>query len=88
MDKEQWKNDVMDSLRGIKRAEPNPFLFTRIEAAITQQVTKVTPKQWRLAIAFSIVILILNGWLINRNSPGNMNEQSPYQLNNHRYQLY
>jgi hypothetical protein len=88
MDKEQWKNDVMVSLHGIKRAEPNPFLFTRIEAAITNQVAKVTPKQWRLAIAFSIVILILNGWLISRDSAGDMSEQSPYQLNNHRYQLY
>lgn len=30
MDKEKWITEALESINGIKRAEPNPFLFSKI----------------------------------------------------------
>ena len=30
MEKEKWINGTLESLEGIKKAEPNPFLFTKL----------------------------------------------------------
>jgi len=35
-DKEQWKDTILNSLEGLQKAEPNPFLFTRIQEKISQ----------------------------------------------------
>lgn len=85
MDKEQWKNEIMDSLKGIRPAEPNPFLFTRIEARLRQ---RVSPRQWKIAIAVSAVLLIANAWILIRDSRSTQSAPSAYEFNNHRYQLY
>ncbi len=89
MDKEQWKNEILNSLHGLKRAEPNPFLFTRIEAALAKQVEWVTPRQWKMAAVFGLVLLALNGWFAFKGtSTTGQNPPSAYQLNTHRYELY
>ncbi|HZY82981.1 MAG TPA: hypothetical protein VFE50_25855 [Cyclobacteriaceae bacterium] len=86
MDKEKWKDDVLNSLQGIKRAEPNPFLFTRIEAVVSR-VREVTPNQWRVVIAVGLILLFINGWTLLSDRQ-QAEPSSPYQLNNHNYQLY
>ena len=59
IEKETWKNQIMESLRGMQRAEPNPYLFTRIESRL--QYTKlVTPTQLRWAGIALAIILVLN----------------------------
>jgi hypothetical protein len=59
---------TLQSLDGVKRAEVNPFLFTRIKA----RMNKKGSWEWvssfvsRPAIAFAIVLLVMaiNGWAL------------------------
>lgn len=39
-DKEQWKDEVLNSLEGMQKAELSPFLFTRIQETIAQNHVK------------------------------------------------
>jgi hypothetical protein len=56
MEKEQWKDEVMNSLRGMNKAEPNAFLFTRIEAKM--QKTVMMPR-WQLSLSAIVLALLL-----------------------------
>lgn len=60
-DKENWMEDVLGSLEGSKRAQPNPGLFARIESQIeTPEAIVIPVTQWRLAAAAAILLLMLN----------------------------
>ncbi len=97
MEKEQWKDEVMSSLRGIKRAEANPFLFTRIEERI-KSPSAFFPGAFitlpKLSLVFAGIALLgaLNVFVLNNlssNKSGNgTNVQSAYSLTNINYQLY
>lgn len=97
MEKEYWKDEVMNSLHGIRRAEPNPFLFTRIEERVKSPSSflsdRIIPLP-KLSFAFAgIVLLFVLNVLILKNSVKEMgvNEKhSPqsYSMNNINYQLY
>ena len=97
MEKEIWKDNVMNSLHGIKRAEPNPFLFTRIEERMKEPALCLpdglvpVPK---LSFVFAgIVLLFAVNFLALKNSDNenslktNLSTQA-YSLNNIHYQLY
>jgi hypothetical protein len=62
MGKEKWKDDILNSLQGMERAEPNPFLYTRIEARL-QADTGLSKLQIRLAGALMIALLMVNVWI-------------------------
>ena len=66
MEKEQWKDEVLNSLKGMKHAEPSAFLFTRIEAKL--HLPAAMP-QWQLSLATIVLALLLaaNALLIFRN---------------------
>ncbi|MBY0433605.1 MAG: hypothetical protein K2U26_05810 [Cyclobacteriaceae bacterium] len=65
---ERWKEEVLGSMRGMKRAEPNPFLFTRIEARIEKQWGRMGVWQVRLAAAVMVVLLIVNSVALLRSN--------------------
>lgn len=66
-DKENWMEDVLGSLKGSKRAQPNPGLFARIESQIETPEAIVIPiTQWRLAAAAAILLLMLNVFAIQK----------------------
>jgi TRAP-type C4-dicarboxylate transport system permease small subunit len=69
---ENWNDDtILNSLAGMKRAEPSPFLFTRIEARL-QKATQLTTTQLRVATAALIILLAVNVWAISsRQTTGN-----------------
>jgi hypothetical protein len=62
--------EVLDSFDGIQRAEPNPFLFTRIQARMAAEdkstvfavVRFITRPAFALSIAFLFVFI--NGYLL------------------------
>ena len=56
MEKEQWKEEILNSLKGMKPAEPNAFLFTRLEAKL--QKAGVMPR-WQLSLAAIVLVLLL-----------------------------
>lgn len=63
MEKEKWKDEVLESLAGIKPAEPGQFLFTRIEARL-QEKTNLSVLQVRLAAACMILLIAFNLWVV------------------------
>jgi hypothetical protein len=92
MNNEQWKDEILNSMHGAKRAEPHPFLFTRILAKIetSEQSVRHSYFKVRLAVSLCALILILNVTLIVRhvrNSAEN-GESATYSLNDNQYQLY
>jgi hypothetical protein len=60
MENERWKEEVMQSLQGMQKAEPSPFLFTRIQARIAKKYGRIPSWQLQLAAGALIVLLILN----------------------------
>jgi hypothetical protein len=66
MDKEQWKDEVLASVKGLKRAEPNPFLFTRIKQRLREEQTiALIPKaKIRLAAIGFALLCALNVWVV------------------------
>lgn len=94
MSSEQWKDEILDSLRGAKRAEPNPFLFTRIANRIEsiKQPIGISPGQIRLAVSLCLLLVMVNVTLmvrhLNSSTENTEPETSTYSLSSHQYQLY
>lgn len=63
--------DILNSLEGIRRAEPSPFLFTRVQARLTREESRPEITIFRFvtrpafAISFALVFLLINGYLVN-----------------------
>lgn len=72
MEKELWKDEVLTSLKGLERAEPNPFLFSRIEARL-QAKTGLSKFQVRLAGVAMLLLLAINLWLVAASKPMDVN---------------
>jgi hypothetical protein len=64
MEKEEWKDEVLNSLRGMQQAEPNAFLFTRIEAKLGE-TTGLSTRQVRLAGVLMMLLLAINVWVVS-----------------------
>jgi hypothetical protein len=67
MEKEKWKDEVLNSLHGMQPAEPNAFLFTRIEAKL-EEATGLSKLQVRLAGVLMMVLLAINVWAVSSQS--------------------
>ncbi|OJJ19370.1 hypothetical protein BKI52_21410 [marine bacterium AO1-C] len=64
-DKNKWIDEVMGSMQGSKKAQPNPELFTKIEARIDQPQTRsIKINRWQIAAA--IFLLVLNGFALRQ----------------------
>jgi len=59
--KEQWKEDVLNSMKGSQRAKPSLDLFNKITQKIHHPSTSIIPMhQWRIAITAASILLALN----------------------------
>ena len=79
---------TLQSLDGVKRAEANPFLFTRIKARMNK---KANGWEWifsfvsKPAIAIAIILLVMavNGWALwGSNSGENISDPGASELAN------
>lgn len=95
-DEEQWAKEVMQSLEGLQRAEPSPFLYKRILSGIKESAAyEVSPVTVWLAAASFALILLLNVRAI-KNAGGNTRSEQQelrelalqYQLINTNNTLY
>ncbi len=60
-EKEQWMDEVFNSLEGMQRAQPDEKLFENIEKHLFAPETKVIPLYWiRTAVAAAVVVLSIN----------------------------
>ena len=90
-DKEVWKEEVMQSLNGIQRAEISSFIFTRIQEKIkhSRSEESIVPLP-KLAMAFAAVLLLcaLNVSAIKHFVPEKKMQQNAYSFSNINYNLY
>ena len=88
-----WKDDILNSIQGAKRAEPSPFLFTKIQARIDALSTSasVSPRLVRLAFAICFSALVINVTVIlnySRRAKPLPQAAGEYSFSDDRYQLY
>ena len=74
MEKEDWINEVMQSTKGIRPMEANPFLFEKIAFKIDMKASDVTQeksffKSWALAASLIVMINIISFLYIQKDKP-------------------
>jgi hypothetical protein len=77
-EKEKWIREVMGSLDNAQRAEPNPFLFTRIEQRLqsARPAAYVSTRMVWLAATSFVLLLFLNVQLIRRQNASSPDDKS------------
>jgi hypothetical protein len=87
-------DELLNPLNGLQRAQPGPFLFTRIEARLANLAeqrlnARVSPATVRLALVGLAGLLLLNvlAW---RSQSGAVDAptENTYQLATANYRLY
>jgi hypothetical protein len=77
-DKNKWIDEVMSSFDDMRRAEPDSFLFRRIENKLSSRVGIVRfipASKVYLAAACLALLVVLNGLLLyNRKQPNRHND--------------
>jgi len=88
MDNESWKDQIMNSLDGAQRAEPQADLFEKIRHKIHTAPMQVVKKPYvAVAAACLAFIVALNFWALMRSSmPGETS--SVYQFDQTNFELY
>ncbi len=67
--REQWIDEVFQSMEGSRRAQPKPDLLARIEQRIDGEETRILPISLRrIAAVAAILLLMLNGFAISQFS--------------------
>lgn len=75
---------TLQSLEGIKPAEPTPFFYTRLQARMEKNKEVKTGWHWRPAYAYAFlgVVILLNVWTIYQVSHRSSNAESGEQFAN------
>ncbi len=76
MENDYWKDEILGSLKGIQRAEPNPFLFTRIEAKISAEKPASASPILRWAALALVVLLSVNTYALLSMRKNTISENS------------
>lgn len=64
--KEEWANEVLNSLNGMKRAEPSTDLFDKISAKLPKNEAKIIPlKRLRWVAAAACLFIAVNVYVFN-----------------------
>ncbi len=92
MEKEQWKDDILNSLEGIRRAEPGAGLYAEIrskiaEAAAAGSMRVVRRPYVSLAAACLAALITANVWVIGQRQP-DQSSVSTYQVDSAHFDLY
>lgn len=85
--KEKWINDVENSLNGLKPAEVNPYLFSKINSRINAK-NEVAPSKlvWGGALAF-LLLLFINIVAIKISSGSGQKNNSDLQNLEKQFQI-
>lgn len=101
MERKYTTEEVLNSLEGIQRAEPMPFLFTRIQARMNKDDQSVESLFFRLisrplfALSLGLFFLIINGYVLfstlengqNGDDAGNLIAAEYVQHVNNPYEI-
>lgn len=90
MEKEHWKDEIMRSLDGARRAEPGPELYNRIRAQLTTGSLQVVRRPYAALAAACLALLIsANVYaLVRRSAHATSPATSVYQLDQANFDLY
>ena len=94
-DKEQWKDEIMDSLSGMQHARAPEFMYTRIMARLQNEMERpvsllIPVKRIWVALACFILLCAINIGLLKsmNHTGGQMRGSSPYSVDNTNFNLY
>lgn len=93
MENHEWEDEIIEGIRSQKRAEPNPFLFTRIESRLEDSKTgSVWNLKFKFAAGLCAFTLLLNSVLIvqvlsNRVAESTIVETN-YQVDSYQFDIY
>ena len=59
MEQEKWTNEVLNSLEGMQKAEPSPYLYTRIQAKIATKSQDIISVRYAFLSLTSIAVIVL-----------------------------
>lgn len=93
MENHNWEDEIIEGIRHQKRAEPSPFLFTRIEAKLEEANSGM---QWdlkmKVAVCLCAVTLFFNSILIVQLVSGRglapEKVESTYQVDSFQFEIY
>ena len=86
-------DDLLDPLKNLQRAEPSPFLFTRLEARLANLAeqrleVRVSPAAVRLALAGVVGLVLLNVLAWSRPAEPADGLPAAYEVSTADYRLY
>lgn len=88
MEKEKWKDEVLNSMAGATRAQPDPRVYRQIQVRLGKLQTVRTP-YLALAAAGLALLLSANIFALAKQGAG---QQAPaatvYQINQANFDLY
>ena len=77
---ENWKDDIMNSLQGMKKAEPTANLFENIQQRLDKKKTETVflpLPQWTSVTAVLLMVIGINAYMISQHFKSNqVNEQT------------
>ncbi|MDI1323250.1 MAG: hypothetical protein PSV36_10905 [Algoriphagus sp.] len=93
MENHEWEDEIIEGIRGQKRAEPNPFLFTRIEAKLGEVNSGIVWNlKMKVAVSLCAFTLLLNSVLIIQMVSNPVSEslvtESTYQVDSYQFEIY
>ena len=83
MEQEEWTSEVLNSFDGMQKAEPSPYLYSKIKSRLEVNVIEKIPVKWAFVTMSSLVLL----FIINisfakpylKNTKTNENEEIIYE---------
>jgi hypothetical protein len=79
---------TMQCLDGAKRAEANPFLFTRIQARMSKNSNRWEERTFSfisrpiIAVAIVVLVMVVNGWALMGGGSGSNDNLAGESTNN------
>ncbi|MBA2613840.1 MAG: hypothetical protein H0U95_17895 [Bacteroidetes bacterium] len=85
--KEKWIQDTENSLIGLKPAEVNSYLYSKIITRLTTKVEQAPAKLIWAAAASFIVLVVLNFFIIKSSNSGVNTNKAELQSLKQQFQL-
>lgn len=79
MEQEKWTSEILNSLDGMQKAEPSPYLFGKIQNKLNTQIVEKIPARWAFVSMVSMVLLLVINISFAKDSEANENEEIIYE---------
>lgn len=89
MENEPWKDEILNSLKGLRRASPDPALYERIRAGLPGRAAMQAVRRPYavLAAAGFALLLTANVWALTREK-STPSMPSGYQITQGNFDVY